>query len=308
MAPAARRPPPSAALGIFLLAAVAFGLAASFLAGPAQTFVATAPSASSAPGGILYFQIAAVVIFLGIIAWFVARLALTLRQGTLPVPVHTMFLLLTMFGVAIGFVILFHLFGGGPLAVSNGSANHSVGGTPPPPGGSGPPVSNFTGPAGVNLPGWIVYGGLGVTAIFVVVLLFPYLLAARRVPSTPSASRSPSPDEVRAALRKALADLDAPATLGANRRIIAAYAALLERFEERRPHGVDGPVETMTPRDIERVCVERLQVAPTTARELTDLFEEARYSQHVMGEPEVERAREALRKALVDLGRSPRLG
>lgn len=307
MASRPRRPDSTAAVGIFLLAAVAFGLAASFLAGPTHPFQASAPA--SAPfAGYLYFEAVALTILGGLIAWAVYRFANTLRRGTLPVPVHTMIMFLVMFGVAILFIALFHLVGG--TAQSVAAANTTVqNNTPPPtPPNSGGGVGNFTGGAGVSLPGWVVYAGLGLAAVVVALFIVPAAVAARRPLPGGSEPRRPSHQEVRAAVTQALADLDAPSSISGNRRIIAAYAALLERFEERRPSGVDGRIETMTPRDVERVCVERLQVARTTASELTVLFEEARYSRHEMGEGDVERARSALRRALSDLDRPVRLG
>jgi hypothetical protein len=293
-------------LGIFLVAAVAFGLAASFLAGPSTPFEAQAPP--SPPTNFLYVQIASAIILLALVGFVVFRIISTFRRGGLPIPVHTMVLFLTMFGVALVFLVLFHLVGGGATtAVANGTAK--AGSPPPPPpnaGPSGPAVGNFTGFGGVSIPGWVVYAGVIGAALVVVTVLVPYVIAARKEPIGALGTPRPTVEEVRAALQRAIDDLDAP-SVSANRRIIAAYAALLQRFEERRPRGVDGAVDTMTPRDVERVCIERLRVEPSTARELTGLFEEARYSTHPMEEPDVERARAALRRALTDLDRAPRL-
>ncbi|MCI4330298.1 MAG: DUF4129 domain-containing protein [Thermoplasmata archaeon] len=307
MAARMRSLPPSAALGIFLLGAVAFGVAASFLAGASQPFEAQATAAM--PVGYAYLEVASAIVLFGIIARVVYGFVQAVHRGTLPIPGHTMALLLTMFGIALVFLLLFHLVGGGGTAAQgNLTAPNHTQPPPPPTGGSTSASGNFTGAGGVNLPGWVVYLGLGVTSILVVAVALPYLIAARREPPFPLPRTGPTPEEVRAAIRRALDDLDSPAPMSGNRRIIAAYAALLERFEERRPRGVDGAIETMTPRDIERVCVERLRVSPLTARELTDLFEEARYSKHQLTETDVERARRALRKALDDLERTPRLG
>lgn len=307
MASRGTRPAPTVAVGVFLLAAVAFGLAASFLAGPVAPVEVSAPPTSSPNAGFLGFELASVIILVGFVAWVVYRIALGVRRGTLPVPAHAVMLLLTMFAVAVLFVVLFHAVGGTAWATSNRTANVTGPGTTPPP-ITTTPGGNLTGPAGITIPGWTLYAGFALAAVVVVVLALPYLVALRREPGDSGSSALPSKAEVRAALGQALADLDASTDVSANRRIIAAYASLLVRFEERRPSGVDGTLATMTPRDVEQVCVQRLRVGAGTAHELTGLFEEARYSHHPLGEEAVVRARTALRRALEEIDQGPRLG
>ena len=52
--------------------------------------------------------------------------------------------------------------------------------------------------------------------------------------------------------------------------------------------------EALTPRELERLAVDRLQVSREETGNLTSLFEEARYSEHALGEPDRARAMDCL--------------
>ena len=52
--------------------------------------------------------------------------------------------------------------------------------------------------------------------------------------------------------------------------------------------------EALTPRELERLAVDRLQVSREETGSLTSLFEEARYSEHALGEPDRARAIDCL--------------
>jgi hypothetical protein len=96
-------------------------------------------------------------------------------------------------------------------------------------------------------------------------------------------------------------DLDAIASADVRGKIVRLYADLLVGVGA----GIEG-LESRTAREIEAVCVGRLEVTAATARELTWLFEEARYSKHPMDAAAFRRARGALGALLVELQRFSR--
>ncbi len=59
--------------------------------------------------------------------------------------------------------------------------------------------------------------------------------------------------------------------------------------------------ETLTPRELESLAIERLSVSPDSSDELTGLFEEARYSEHALGEADRDRAVRSLERIRADL-------
>ena len=59
--------------------------------------------------------------------------------------------------------------------------------------------------------------------------------------------------------------------------------------------------ESLTPRELEDLAVRRLDVTADSAETLTSLFEEARYSEHALGEPDRDRAVRSLETIRADL-------
>ena len=59
--------------------------------------------------------------------------------------------------------------------------------------------------------------------------------------------------------------------------------------------------EPLTPRELEDLAVSRLAVSPDSAESLTSLFEEARYSEHALGEADRDRAVQSLGRIRADL-------
>jgi hypothetical protein len=80
--------------------------------------------------------------------------------------------------------------------------------------------------------------------------------------------------------------------------IFALYAALLEALGPAL-----GELSARTPREVEWLSVRYLGVSPETARWLTGLFEEARYSSHPIRPESIGAAREALLRLLQELQR-----
>ncbi|MCI4367644.1 MAG: DUF4129 domain-containing protein [Thermoplasmata archaeon] len=288
----------SPGLAVFLIAAVAFGAAASLLAAPstAPTYVLSGTSNSNSSGAVL--QLGGLVIIGAVGAWLVYRVA-----KFTPMPGHTIALgtCLVIFLFCIGFLVAAHYVGGAPGAASRTQIGHNgTGGkgVPPGPGSIGNNGSgNGTGvpPTWFSFPVWLPYAVLlgGVTVAVLVALPFAVAVMREREQKPPPLETRES---IRSTITQAIRDLDAMASMDPRRRIIAVYAQLLARIDAGK-----GGLEALTAREIEVECTTRLRVTPATAHELTNLFEEARYSSHPMTEPSVERARAALNRALADL-------
>ena len=296
---ASRRPgirfPPS--LVVFLIVAGAFGGAAALLTAPsvAPTFQETGNPVTNLPTGLGELGGVAILVLFGV--WFVYRLTQRASSSSHGVMLGA-FLVVLLFCIA--FIIAARFVGGGGGFVANrpGAPLNQTGSTPP----TGTPANgsfNGTGYSWLSFPPWLFYVlFFGVDAVILLVAL-PFLLARHR--ERHEGTEPPaSADEIRASLAQALKDLDVDPSVDPRRRIIAAYAKLLERVDRRVPLS-----EPLTAREIERECTTRLRVTPSTAHELTSLFEEARYSQHPMDESSVARARAALNRALSDLDSGP---
>jgi len=100
--------------------------------------------------------------------------------------------------------------------------------------------------------------------------------------------RSDDRREASRAVEATIAELE----LGADVR--GAILACFQRF--CRLLGARGITEqgALTPRELERIAVDRLHVAPDASATLTSLFEEARYSEHALQEADRSRAIDSL--------------
>ncbi|MCI4354404.1 MAG: DUF4129 domain-containing protein, partial [Thermoplasmata archaeon] len=127
-----------------------------------------------------------------------------------------------------------------------------------------------------------------------VLLLAPIL---RPPPPEPRDRTEP----VRRSLEQALHALAQQNASDARGIIIGLYARLLEAVAPYLDE-----LASATPREIERICIDRFGIASEHAHALTGLFEEARYSSHPFTDLQVERARTALAAALADLHLRPR--
>jgi len=284
----ARATPSSARspLLIFLLVAVLLGLAAASLLAPTPGVegVDIAPSVH-APAAPAWLPIAIVLAIVGSLflvggisrgrpTWIVGLIAVCLAIGTV-------------------LVYLFRFFGTGSPGV-NRTANQTVQTC-----NSNPALCNYAFPVGPSSPtiapwyaGAALYGLILVTVV-VAVILVPRVLAMRNRHYTGRGS----PDDGRATheLETALARLsESGPGDDARRRIIRAYGELLTTVGSRLPD-----LETATPREIAEQIELKFGIRPETAEELTELFEEARYSRdRPMASDAVDRAEAALRRAL----------
>src|SRR6266508_3741630 len=137
-------------------------------------------------------------------------------------------------------------------------------------------------------------------SVLVTILALTYLL--RRPGSAYEGDRDDEPGgpDVRrkatAAVQTAIQELE----LGGDVRQV--ILACFERF--CRLLGARGITEqvALTPRELERLAIVRLRVSPDASDTLTSLFEEARYSEHALGEADRVRAIDSLAGIRAALG------
>jgi hypothetical protein len=290
---------------IVVLAAVLLGVAAALLSG-APT--APPPVPSSAGTFVTYGDLIvfAWIIIGAVVAWVVYRFVQRMRDpsgGAMMSRFATGALAAGL--ICVGFLVIVRLFvHTGPSGSSRAVPQNNSTGNPTPPTGSTSTPGNFTaGP--VHIPGWEAYVGLLVVAVVLALVAVPvgaYLVARRREASEEPSGPTPL-DRSRAAIASTLAALEADPNADPRALVEALYGRLLESVRDRV-----GGVDARTPREIERLAVPALGLPPPAARELTALFEEARYSPHPIGPGDVDRARRALRGILdrIDAGRRPR--
>jgi hypothetical protein len=295
------RPLPSLGLAIFVIAAVAFGVAAALLAAPYVTPPASTGSAPTLQTNTVLseaVELSGIVFLLGMFGYFLVR---RLTGGSASIPGRAVTPILVVLLLLVVFVLVSRLVSPGPLPPSEGSTGC---GAPPCGTNSSSAVENnstansslfgtYSG-LGLHLPGWWIYAALlGVVAIALLVVL--PLLSRRVGTREPPAPADADPEAIRRSLQETLAELGRGEG-GPRERIIRAYGRLLTRVASGT-----GDLATLTPREIERLCRTRLRIQVATAHEITALFEEARYSTHPMGSAEVDRAERSLARALKDL-------
>ncbi len=292
--PRKRRPAYPPALVLFLLASLAFGAAAAFLAAPIVPFhpagVSGSPSDNAEILGIILTSIFATIIGFMVIY--------RLTQSSARIPTRIVVLSLVVLLLLTGIAALFKALDTGGALSTNGAG---PGGNLTSP-GNGTGTANGTGNGSVatplipfHLPPWGFILIPIVVVVILLVLIVPYLVSRRasvaESPETPS-----SRDRVRRTLTAALEELESSSSADPRALIIACYSRLLEQVERKV-----GTVEAQTPSEIYRDHLVRLGIRRGTAERLTRLFEEARYSYHLFGPQEGEKAREVFRQALADL-------
>jgi hypothetical protein len=290
-------------VAIFLLLAVAVGIAAALLTTPAPA----APGATTTNGSVFlpfWVILAALGGFFALLMAVIVIARLTVGAGGMPL--RFSLIVLVAFAVGLGFVVLVHYVTTsgtiGSFTLPQNSTSHGTSPPPNPPVGNLTPGQNNTSPQfqGFDLSGVAEWIGLGLLLVLAIAVAGPIASAfGPRTPDVPSPS-SATP-ATRAVFAEALAKLDAAAEPTDPRLVmIRLYARLLERVGPSLDN-----VESATPREIERACVERLQIDAPTAARLRRLFERARYSTLPFGPEEIQEAREALVTALAQLP-SPR--
>jgi Domain of unknown function (DUF4129) len=289
---------------VLLVIAITLGAAAALLAGPAPPFAPVAPAAGSPVPYALLGQIFGWAVIAGIVLWLANHIYQRRRSGAAAMPSRAVATFVVVFVLLVGFILLGR---SGLLPVSpieTGPAppggNTSSGGSTPA-GGAG---NNSSLPAGfgslkfgqVAVPGWLLYAGLLGAVVVALAVVVPLYLSVRRASS--GAARDDEVGRARRDLSEALAQLDEGETADPRTVIVRLYARLLGRL---RP-GLDR-LDAMAPREIETHCADRLGIQRETARALTRLFEEARYSRHPLPPATLDAARQAFGRAIADLDR-----
>jgi len=136
-------------------------------------------------------------------------------------------------------------------------------------------------------------------SVLVTILALTYLLRRQAGAFEGEDDEPDGPDERKratAAVQTAIAELE----LGGDVRQV--ILACFERF--CRLLGARGITEqiALTPRELERLAIARLRVSPDASGTLTSLFEEARYSEHALGEADRVRAIDSLAGIRAALG------
>jgi len=290
---ARRRSPPAVAW--ILLLAVLVGVAAALLSRPVGT-VAPGPPVL---GGITVQQFVDILGVLGLILigfWVFLMLRHRGERSAYPERLVAAILLTLLLGVLM--VGLLHLVHIAPITGSgNGTSGPGGGGTPG--NNSTPPPLNFFGNSGVMLPAWAGFAVLVGIAILATVLLVPYLSARAHNRWRALNEADGTANQAQRALQETLRRLESADGADARSAILALYSRLLLLVGPRL-----GTVESRTPREIEHDSIAALGLRPPVARDLTETFEEARYSSHSMTDESVYRARAALSGAIEDLAKS----
>lgn len=175
--------------------------------------------------------------------------------------------------------------GGGPNGTGNSTGANGTALAPPP--APVPPLS---------LP--LLLGMLA--AVIALVLVLPMLLKKPSWGEDASDAQGPSVNLVKG-LEDALAALRTGEPETAREEILRAYGLLLRELKDHRM----GHLLSATPREIEERMVTRLSLSRGSARGLRELFEEARYSTHLMSPDQARSAQRCLDGALSELGALP---
>jgi hypothetical protein len=297
-----RRPRLSPVALVVLVAALLIGVAAALLSGAPPT----PPNVPSTPGTFVSYSDLVVfgyVVIGSVVVWIAYRFVQRIRDPSgarMMSPLATLWV--TMFLVFLGFLVIVRFLLHPPAASSGRGApgNNSTGMPVPPPPGGGTPGNFVIGP--VSAPGWEGYLVVIVVAVVLAAVAIPlsgYLVNRRREEAESERTGPTALQRSRAEIAATLSALESDPNADPRALVEALYGRLLSSLDERV-----GGVEARTAREIERQAVRTLGLPAPAARELTALFEEARYSPHRITSAEVDRARRALQGILnrIDAG------
>lgn len=289
-APARWRGPPAVAWVLVL--AVLVGVAAALLSRPIRP-----PAAATAGFGLLTWshwgELLGILALIGLGVWLF--LLLRDRTNRAPIPGRVVATILVVVLIGILFVELSGFVHLTPLSPSGNATGPPTG----PPAGTGTGNNSTTtifGTPSVPLPASVGIAIVVGIAVVAAVLLVPFAIARTEERRRAREGAERPVREARAALQEALDRLGSADGTDARAAILALYTRLLLLVEPKL-----GPVEARTAREIERESIDALGLRPSVARDLTETFEEARYSTHPMTFQAVERARAALTEAIRDL-------
>ncbi len=276
---------------ILLVAGLAFNLAYLDTGGEQLPATPGSGSPNPNPAGILDSQTASillVVAFLGLVVAMVLTLILRRRKG---VPVRRV-LRPTTWADLVALLIAFGFFG--VLLVLWPKVVAEVTGPGTPGGGNASAQGNATiVPTVAGIP----LGTFLAASVFVSILLIAYLFRASvRLNRNPPPVLPRAPRHAAAqAVRAAIAQLETGGDV--RQAILACYASFCAFLGEK---GI-GSQTALTPRELEDLAIQRLSVSAESADALTGLFEEARYSEHPLGDADRDRAVQSLERIRADL-------
>ncbi|HKV90368.1 MAG TPA: DUF4129 domain-containing protein [Thermoplasmata archaeon] len=293
-----RGPRASPVAVVFLLAALLLGVAGALLSGPAPL-----PPVFPAPSGLFLSYptlvgLSALLIAL-VVIWIGYRLVQRIRDPSgAQMMTRPMAVFAIMFLLFLGFIAASH-FLAAPAPASGVAAGN---GTTPPGNSTSPPHGGAAGNVtfGVwSVPWWSAYAGVIAVAVVVAVVAVPLALAlrSRRTGEAMTVGTPTAADRARAEIVDTLARLEADPDADPRALIVALYGRLLAAVDPKIED-----LESRTAREVEALAVARLALPRPAARELTALFEEARYSEHLLTREDTIRARAALRRVLEHLG------
>jgi hypothetical protein len=195
--------------------------------------------------------------------------------------------LISLLVIATVLVIAVALGGSNTVSQGNdpGSGDSGGSGASPDQGGTSPTLSTAAFPAAALV-------------LVIIVIIAAVLVMRRGMTPTPVAvdlpAGTPEP-EASLAVSAAIAELESHPD--ARSGILAAYGRMADQL------GRPGEDRTLTPREFAAKSGWRLKESASSLKELTALFEEARYSDHAMGEAERNKALAALKDIETELGR-----
>ncbi len=276
-------------LAVLLAAGLAFNLANLDTGGEAVPAVPNAGGTSTDNAGLLdpeTFQLVFLAVFAAIVVGTVILLLRGRRRARLvgqPRPLSLWDLIGSMIGMAIFVALLFvwpSVVRGMRPAPGTGDNGTVAGGMSALPAVSGLPAGLF------------FAGAFAVGLLLCVWLLRLGNVVHRPLPREPV--RVP-----RKAVAEAVAETIQELELGGDvrRAILACFERFCRLLGER---GVRDQAP-LTPRELEALAVRSLRVSEDSAEALTSLFEEARYSEHSLGEADRDRAVESLQRIRASL-------
>jgi hypothetical protein len=290
-----------------LLCVVAIALAAGAAASLVSSATRPVGGGSISGGGItVSTTLAGILLILPFAAALGAMIYSRVRDGGVRIPRG-----IVIFAVGfLAIMVVFAVIGGylnpgtvgvGPGSTGSGHGNTTKGTGNTTGGGGGTGTSGLPGAPSLGLPSGIFLFLAVVVALAVAGIAVPAMWGAisnRRGRHGPIDGSTAARPGVGAALAQAAADLDA----GSDPRAVIErlYAQFLSRVVQ-----VTGDVSGRTPDEIRTELLHPLGVRPSAAEQLTRLFEEARYSTHLMGPEAAARARVAVASAAADLARAP---
>lgn len=288
-----------------VLMAVGLGVIAALVADPLRTTSGPPqPVFETNNSGLLGLDLVALGVFVLVVGYLGWQLYQRFTSGRMALGTRLVLVITFYFVLAILFLLAVHAFAGsggvsgpGSLPVSNPSGSG---------GGSGDNGVNTTprgGPSGFpsggplpNLPtfSWFDFGILGLVALLG---LLSWRYISYRLDTGPDSDGDDGPaQKLRAELLASLRRLESDPDLDPRATILALYQRLLLTLQPRFRQ-----IPESTPREIERTLAKEFRVRAANARDLTRLFEEARYSSHPMTSEDAGRARSALAAVLHDL-------